>query len=128
MSEQGFRVEIPVHIKRDRRARKVVRQGLAPTTKTVPRIARLLALAHLWEGMVRSGEVRGYAEIARLTGLTRAAVGHTCALMSLAPDLQDKILNSTRGGTLTARQLRAVVCHPVWTVQRRLWPQQQVGP
>ena len=71
----GFRIEIPVHIKRDRRARKVLAKGEAPrVAEPVPRIARLLALAWKWEGMVRRGEVKGYAEIARRIGLSRARV------------------------------------------------------
>ena len=66
MTERGFRIEIPVHIKRNRRARKVLAKGEAPNVaEPVPRIARLLALAWKWEGMVRRGEVRGYVEITR---------------------------------------------------------------
>ena len=34
----------------------------------VPKVARLLALTHKWEGMVRQGEVKDYAEIARMEG------------------------------------------------------------
>jgi hypothetical protein len=34
-----------------------------------PRIARLLALSHKLDAMVRSGEIRGYAQLARSTGV-----------------------------------------------------------
>jgi hypothetical protein len=54
------RIEIPINVKRDRRARKVVQHGFAPdpSGEPVPRMARLLALAWKWEGMVRRGEVK----------------------------------------------------------------------
>ena len=39
------------------------------------RSARLLALAHKWEGMVRRGEVKDYAEIASATFLCRTIPG-----------------------------------------------------
>ena len=35
----------------------------------VPRVTRLLALAHRLEGMIGSGEIRDWAEAARLAGL-----------------------------------------------------------
>jgi hypothetical protein len=37
-----------------------------------PRLACLLALAHRFEQLVRTGAVRDYAEIARLGGVSRA--------------------------------------------------------
>ena len=47
------------------RPRKHRDEKPAAAKDPVPRIARLLALAHKWEGMVRRGEVKDYAEIAR---------------------------------------------------------------
>jgi len=38
----------------------------------VPRVARLLALAHRIDEMIRSGELKNWAEAARLIGVTRA--------------------------------------------------------
>ena len=50
MSEKGFRGEIPVHIKRDQRAGKVLARGETPKdNESVPGIARLLALAWRWD-------------------------------------------------------------------------------
>ena len=89
MIEKGFRIEIPVNIKRWH-TRKVIPQEDLPTVQdVVPRAARLLALAHRWEGMVRRGEVAEYVEIARLAGLTRGRVTQICSLTLLAPDLQE---------------------------------------
>ena len=96
MSEKGVRVEYEVHLKRDRRARKVVRQGPppAPPPDAVPRIARLLALAWKWEGMVRRGEVKDYAQIAKLTGLTRMRVKKIIGMTLLAPAIQERGLSA----------------------------------
>ena len=121
MSEKGFRVEIPVNIKRDRRARRVLATGESPDAKeAVPRIARLLALAHKWEDMVRRGEVSGYAEIALRCGLSRARVGVICKLTLLAPDVQGTLLQQSH--RLQARLVRSVIVAD-WEEQRRLLPQ-----
>ncbi len=119
MSEKGFRIEIPVHIKRDRRARKVITKGGAPEVQqSVPRIARLLALAHKWEGMVRRGEFGGYIEIARLTGLTKGRVTQICCLTLVAPAIQEGILNpSITSETVTPCQLRMLSSLPTWSEQ-----------
>ena len=118
MSEKGFRIEIPVHIKRDRRARKMIAEGEAPTVQAaVPRIARLLALGHKWEGMVRRGEVKNYAEIATRMGLSRARVTQIGYLALLAPDIQEKILNASHD-LLPERVLRCVVVHVLWIDSR----------
>jgi len=87
-----LRIEIPVHIMRDRRARKV----LAPDetgsdAEPVPRLARLLALAWRWEGVVRRGET-DYAQIAREHRLSRARVSQICSLTLLPADIQNHIL------------------------------------
>lgn len=116
MSEKGFRIEIPVHIKRDRRARKV----LAPDetgsdAAPVPRIALLLALAHKWEGMVRRGEVKGYAELAGRFNLTRGRISQICGLMLLAPTLQEAIFSSD-GDPLT-KHLREFQKRIAWDEQ-----------
>ena len=94
MNDKGFRIEVPLHLKRDRRARKVLAQGDAPKVQDpVPRAARLLALAWKWEGMVRRGEARNHTEIARQHGLSRARVSQICSLVLLAPALQDDLLS-----------------------------------
>ena len=38
----------------------------------IPRVTPLLALAHRIEGMIRTGELKDWAEAARLIGVTRA--------------------------------------------------------
>jgi len=117
VSEKGFRVEIPVNLKRDQRARKVLAKGEPPRdSESIPRIARLLALAHKWEGMVRRGET-DYAELARRHGLSSARVSQICRLTLLAPGIQESVLLSS---SLSQLCLPAMAAHPIWREQRHL--------
>lgn len=91
----------------------------------IPRVTRLLALAHRFEALIQSGKVRDYADLARLGHVTRARVTQIMNLLNLAPDLQEQILVSPdvcRGkDRLTERQLRQVVALPDWKQQRNVW-------
>ncbi len=90
MSQKGLRVEFTV-------PRPHKRQEETPAPKDpVPRIARLLALAHKWEGMVRRGDIKNYAEIASRYGLSRARVTQICSWTLLSPLMQDAILFPNR--------------------------------
>ena len=44
----------------------------------------MLALAHHWQGLIRSGAVRDQAELARLVGVSRARVSRVMRLLDLA--------------------------------------------
>ncbi len=113
MSEKGFRVEIPVHIKRDQRARRVLAKGQVPqANRSVSRVARLLALAHKWEGMVRRGEV-SCGEIARRHGLSSARVSQICGLVLLCPELQESILEERK--VPTRKLLQVLAGNPTWS-------------
>jgi hypothetical protein len=46
----------------------------APAGESVPRVARLLALAHKFQGMLDRGEVESIAELARLGRVSRARI------------------------------------------------------
>jgi len=96
------------------------REWTAPAGR-VPHIARLLALAHRIEGMIRVGEIRDWAEAARLVGITRARMTQIANLLLLAPKIQEGILNLshvTRGEDLvTERSLREVAAHADWQRQ-----------
>src|SRR5712692_11534028 len=77
-----------------RQARDRVR-AQAPEGR-VPRVTRLLALTHRIDGMIQSGDIRDWAEAARLAGITRARMTQIANLLLLAPDIQEAILNSSR--------------------------------
>lgn len=91
----------------------------------VPRVARLLALAHRIDGMIRVGEIEDLATAARLCGVTRARMTQIVNLLLLAPAIQEAILGLppvTRGrDQITERNLRETVAEPDWKTQVRLW-------
>ena len=117
-------------------AKTVVHVDFAPTTPQrrdvaptghVPRVARLLALAHRIDGMIRDGELDDLAEAARRLNLTRARVTQITNLLLLAPQIQEAVIDLplvTSGCDLiTERQLRPVVAEPDWNKQLSMWRQ-----
>ena len=100
------------------------RRDVAPTCR-VPRVARLLALAHKINGMIRSGELDDLAEAARRLSLTRARVTQITNLLLLAPAIQETVLDMglvTNGrDTITERQLRPIAAEPDWNKQLQMW-------
>jgi hypothetical protein len=87
-----------------------------------PRITCLLALAHKFEALIRSGEVKDYAELARVGRVSRARVSQILKLLTLAPSIQERILELPPrvGGKecITERDLRKVVSEPCWDRQQ----------
>ncbi len=71
--------------------------------------------------MIRSGEIRDWAEAARLVGVTRARMTQVANLLLLAPKIQEGILNLshvTRGeDPVTERSVREVATHADWQNQ-----------
>jgi hypothetical protein len=87
----------------------------------IPRIARLMALAIRFEGLVSDGTIRDYAELARLGGVTRARMTQITKLLDLAPDIQEQILFLPLVKGLNERNLRRIVSRIDWDEQRRLF-------
>ena len=89
----------------------------------VPRVAKLMALAIKFDEMIRRGEVRDYAELARLGQITRARATQIMALLNLAPDIQEWLLHlplvTSGRDPVTERELRKLVRLPDWQGQRR---------
>ncbi len=120
-----------VHFTRGGKGRVGLNAGPAPlpiyppSSGRVPKLARLMALAVRSEGLLAGGEVRDYAELARLGHVTRARVTQIMNLLNLAPDIQEAILflppvESGRD-PLKEWQVRPVAAEPVWGRQRRMW-------
>ena len=104
---------------------KSPRRATHAATGRVPRVARMLALAHRIDGMIRNGELRDLADAARAIGVTRARMTQIMNLLLLAPEIQEAILSLplvTNGrDPVSERQLRRIVAEPDWTEQRALW-------
>jgi len=121
-----------VHVvHRDRRARLV--EGTAPpvpepdpeTQGTIPRISRLLALAHHIQELLDTGQVKDLAEVARRGHITRARMTQIMNLLLLAPDIQEEILSlplTIKGhDKLTERMIRRILRTLSLPKQRELW-------
>ncbi len=123
-------VESPVHFRRRGRGRRELVPGAATPPPLVPpgrvpRVARLAALAVRFEGLVRSGAVASYAELATLGHVTRARVSQVMNLLNLAPDVLEALLflPRTQAGRdpIHLRQLQPIAATFDWRKQRRLW-------
>ena len=88
---------------------------------SVPRIARLMALAIRFARLLRAEEFRDYAELARLGRVTRARMTQIMKLLDLAPDIQEQILFLPNLTGLHERNLRPIVSRIDWNEQRRMF-------
>jgi hypothetical protein len=122
-------IECDVHFRRRGRGRKELATGPAPQPAVepgrVPRVARLLALALRYDGLLRQGTVRDSAELARLGHVTRARMSQIMSLLQLAPDIMEAILflpRTLKGrDSIRLRQLLPIAQQLDWKEQRRLW-------
>ena len=80
------------------------------------RLARQLALAHHLDHLRRTGQASDLAEIARMTGVSRARISQIADLTHLSPDIQQRILDGSI--RLAAHDLRRVAQIPEWNLQR----------
>jgi hypothetical protein len=123
---QRVTLRIPIHIAALSHA-LVLRDGPKHTRPRgrIPRVARLLALAHHFEELLETGAVETQAELAELAKLTPARVTQIMNVLGLAPDLQVEIffLPPVIDGRppVTERHLRQVLKTVVWSEQREQW-------
>jgi len=121
----GMSVTQKVHFGTGRRSRKELKTGEATPRPVgrIPRVAKLMALAILFEGLIRDGVVTDYAELARLGHVTRARITQIMNLLHLAPDIQEKLLFlppvEQGRDPVTERELREVAAEVDWKKQRR---------
>ena len=106
-------------------AGKSPRRATQAATGRIPRVARMLALAHKIDGMIRVGELRDLADAARSIGVTRARMTQIMNLLLLAPEIQEAILDLslvTNGSDpVSERALRGIVAEPNWERQMEMW-------
>ena len=93
----------------------------APAPPRIPRLTRLMALAIKLQDMIDRGEVKDYADLARLGLVTRARVTQIMNLLNLAPQIQEALLfpNPSACGRaqVSEHDLRAVTRAVVWQDQ-----------
>ena len=88
-----------------------------------PRTARLVALAHKLEELVRSGAVQSYGELARLGDISPARLSQIMILAQLAPVIQEYVLflSAHEDGIITELDLRKIAREPRWDRQHELF-------
>jgi hypothetical protein len=124
---KGITIERRFHVANGNKGRKGLRNGKAAAVPNgrVPRVAKLLALAIRFDGLIRDGVVADQAELARLGHVTRARLTQIFNLLSLAPDIQEAVLflPATEEGrdAVTERELRPIAAEADWGRQRQLW-------
>lgn len=91
----------------------------------IPRLSKLMALAIRFEGLVERGELRDYADLARLGYVTRARITQIMNLRNLAPDIQEELLflpRTVKGrDPICETDMRPITTVPYWQRQRRMW-------
>jgi len=92
---------------------KAERRGRAPS------LARLLALAHHLDWLLRTGQATDLATIAKEAGVTRARLSQVASLILLAPELQDRVLCLSRSKIAAAQATAGFAARLVdWKDQR----------
>ena len=122
--DEAIQVEVTLPV-RQRRRRAEQNGEPSSVSKSVSqprisRITRLMALAIKFEDMVDRGEVRDYADLARLGYVTRARLTQVMNLLLLDPKIQEWILFAEQPAEsrFTERDIRAVVAKTHWQDQR----------
>jgi hypothetical protein len=111
-------IEFPLPIPRTRPKPMAVAATTSPSGRP-PRLARLLALAHKLDGLVRNGTAKNYRELAELGHVSPARLSQILVLLNLAPVIQEYILflSAGEGGFITESELRNIAREPRWDRQ-----------
>jgi hypothetical protein len=125
-------IESSFHLRRHGKgAAKDLQSGVVPARPIPPvegrlaRVTRLMALAHRFDALLRSGQVADHRELARLGRVSRPRVSQILQLLLLAPDIQEEVLflppfHEGRAPLLLA-DLLPIARTSDWVRQRRMW-------
>lgn len=113
-----YEEEIPLKWAR-RGGRPAKPKSASEAPPRIPRITRLMALAIKFQEMVDRGEVRDYADLARLGLVTRARLTQIMNLLLLAPDIQEHLLSLPCSAAVRETHLRGTASDVHWLEQRR---------
>jgi hypothetical protein len=91
----------------------------------IPQVTRVLALAIHCDEMIRVGDAKDYADIARLSCLCRERVSQVMRLNYLAPDIQIELLYLPPAPSgrypISETAVRKIANLLSWVEQRRGW-------
>ena len=118
-----MKIEFTVPFRRVPAPRTLLVEPTPESQGRPPRIARLLALAHKLDALVRSGGIPSYTELARLGHITPARLTQIMVLLHLAPSIQEYILFLSAGDArfIPELELRKIAREPRWDRQRALF-------
>jgi hypothetical protein len=122
-------VTTAVHFTTSRAGRKRLHAFVRPMEGAprgrVPRVARLMALAIRFEGLLSDGSVGDLSELARLAGVTQPRMTQIMNLNHLAPAIQEDLLHlpQVENGRdpIHERMIRPICAELAWSRQRELW-------
>jgi hypothetical protein len=119
------KIEFAVPFRRVPAPRALAAEPVPEVHGPPPRIARLLALAHKLDSLVRSGAVFSYGELARLGHISPARVTQIMVLLHLAPSIQEYLLflSAADARFVSELGLRRIAREPRWDRQRKLFDQ-----
>jgi hypothetical protein len=108
-----------------RPAGEATEQIHSPSVGRLPRITQVLALAIHLETMIRRGEAKDYADLARLSCLCRERISQIVRVNYLSPDIQVEVLYLTPTASgrfpISETALRKIANLLSWADQRRKW-------
>ena len=115
------------HLQTRRNGSKSLADGKAPTKPQgrVPRITRLLALAHRCRDLVRDGVIINQSELAHYGQISTTRMTQIMWLDNLAPDIQEAILELPRTvqgrDVILEKHVRPIAKTLEWNQQRSMW-------
>ncbi len=129
MQNSGFEVKVQLQptVRQINRAPKKIAPAADPAAKRgrLPRITQVLAMALQFQEMIERGEIRRYADLARLGCVSRERISQMMLLTWLAPEIQEDVLRLPQvpGGRfpLSESTLRKTARLPLWEDQRARW-------
>ena len=108
-------------VRKERVGRKR-RTAEEPAPAGVPRIARLMALAIKFKGMLDDGTVKDLSELARLARVSQPGMTQIMNLTFLAPEIQeDLLLHSSSDNSIPLRALQKTTAVVAWAQQHNQW-------
>ena len=124
---QAMTIQCDFHFGKQAKGRKTFVAGTEPEMPKgrLPKVTRWMALAIKLDGLVRSGAIASYSEVAELGHVTRARISQIMNLINLAPDIQEAILflpKVERGrDPVILAELQAITAEVNWAKQRKMW-------
>jgi len=125
MAKGAIEIQFQLHPRPGRRTVEGALEQTVAGDGRLPRVTQVLALALYFQDMVRRGVAKDYADLARLSGVTRERVSQIMKLVWLAPDIQQEMLYlpPTPGGRYPVSELamRKIANLLSWAEQRVRW-------